>query len=265
MDETEKRGRHNNVVARRQQQQQQQQLQQHASSFSASLISTALPFNNKISQQWTKRKLSDHSIALPQHLDFSFRDHSDAAAKRRFQVKVPCRLLAVLLLVFLIVPGLIFLQKEMHIHEDHYESHYKTEKYVNVKTEEVFSVWKFRMATINQTTMVQDDEENYSTDTSSILVIPTSTETVVANNTNNNRDVNHAHVENNKNAQDFTTEVSKFENSTASQNQKHIDQDIFLSLKGKSFPNATETEESSKINDNNIKVTTNSTNKRYER
>jgi len=255
MDETEKRGRHNNVVARR-----QQQLQQQTSSFSASLIPTALPFNNKISQQRTKRKLSDHSIALPQHLDFSFRDHSDATAKRRFQVKVPCRLLAVLSLVFIIVPGLIFLQKEMHIHEDHYESHFKTEKYVNVKTEEVFSVWKFRMATTNQTTVVQDDEEYPSTDTSSILIIPTSIEPVVANNTNNSN-----HVKDNKKADDYTTEVSKFENSTASLSQKHIDQNIFWSLKGKSSPNATKTEESIKINDNNVKVTTNSTNKIYER
>lgn len=156
MDESEKRG--PRMLARRQQQQaqinQHQQLQKHSSaSVSASLFPTTLPFYNRISQQRPKRKLSDQtSIGLPEHLDFSFRDFSDATAKRRFQVKVPCRLLLVLILVFLLIPGLIFLYKEFHIHENHFESHYKTEKYINVKTDEVFL--SFRQATANQTTAV---------------------------------------------------------------------------------------------------------------
>jgi hypothetical protein len=37
--------------------------------------------------------------------------------------------------VFLIIPVLIFLQKEAHIHEHHDEAHYKPQKHVNVNRE----------------------------------------------------------------------------------------------------------------------------------
>jgi hypothetical protein len=93
------------------------------------------------------------SVVLPKHLDFSFRDKSDVSAKRRFQVKFPCRLMVVLTLVFLIVPGLIFVHKELHIHEDHFGSHYKTEKYVNVNTKDVWD--NFRLVTTNDEIKVQ--------------------------------------------------------------------------------------------------------------
>ena len=89
------------------------------------------------------------AVVLPKHLDFSFRDKHDATAKRRYQVKVPCRLMAVLALVFLVVPGFVFLHKELHIHDDHHESHFKAEKYVNVDTKHVWDT--FRLATTNQT------------------------------------------------------------------------------------------------------------------
>lgn len=67
------------------------------------------------------------------------RDRSDATAKRRFQVRVPCRLVTILALVFLIVPVFIFLHKEAHIHEDHDEAHFKSKNYLNVNARDVFA------------------------------------------------------------------------------------------------------------------------------
>jgi len=55
--------------------------------------------------------------------------------------------MVVLTLVFLILPGLIFIQRELHIH-DHNTSHYKTEKFVNVDTKEVWN--DFRLATTTE-------------------------------------------------------------------------------------------------------------------
>jgi hypothetical protein len=53
--------------------------------------------------------------------------------RRKFQVHVPCRLMVVLATVFLILPLIVFMQKEAHIHEDHDEAHYKSHKYINVR------------------------------------------------------------------------------------------------------------------------------------
>jgi hypothetical protein len=78
------------------------------------------------------------SAVLPKHVDFSYRDRKDVTAKRRYQVKVPCRLMVILALVFVLFPGLIFIHKELHIHDDYSMTHFKTEKYVNVNTKEVW-------------------------------------------------------------------------------------------------------------------------------
>eukprot|EP00536_Pseudo-nitzschia_multiseries_P006247 jgi/Psemu1/286336/fgenesh1_pg.130_\ len=163
MDESEKnRGR--TVFARRQQQQQ-------GISFGSSVNSDPLhDSNHKGQQQRTKSKIGDFMIGvaagfssrnsliaaglgqaaasatvLPKHLDFSYRDRTDASAKRRFQVKVPCRLMAILALIFLVVPGLVFFHKEIHIHDDHYQYHFKQQNYINVDTKDVWD--NFRLAT----------------------------------------------------------------------------------------------------------------------
>jgi hypothetical protein len=74
----------------------------------------------------------------------------DATAKKgrrrqhQYQVQMPSRLLGILALVFLIVPILIFMHKEANIRSDRV-AHYRTEKFINVNTEDVFST--FREAT----------------------------------------------------------------------------------------------------------------------
>lgn len=83
--------------------------------------------------------------SIPRHIDISYRDKKDVTAKRRFQVKVPFRLMAILGLVFLLIPFMVFLHKEMHIHEEQYVSHYKSESYANVNTKDVWD--KFKKAT----------------------------------------------------------------------------------------------------------------------
>ena len=106
------------------------------------------------------------SSGLRSHFDFSYRDRTDVTAKRRYQVKVPIQLMAILGLVFLLIPGLIFLQKEMHIHEDHHVSHYKTEKYVNVNTKEVWD--NFKQATTTDDVIPVQQENEGSVDATSI-------------------------------------------------------------------------------------------------
>jgi len=105
--------------------------------------------------------IATSGTVLPKYLDFSFRDRTDASAKRRFQVKVPCRLMAILALVFLIVPGLVFLHREIHIHEDHYQYHFKQEHYVNVNTKDVWD--NFRLVTTDDEAQeapeIHDQEE----------------------------------------------------------------------------------------------------------
>ena len=49
----------------------------------------------------------------------------------------------------------------MHIHDEHHESkHFKSEKYVNVNTEDMFTI--FRLATVNQSAEIsqRDDERD---------------------------------------------------------------------------------------------------------
>jgi len=152
MDESEKRGRR--AVARRQ--------QQHNTDSSSP--ATNFSQQTKNPQHRPRRKMSDFmmgvatgmsarnnnaatssSAVLPTHFDFSYRDKKDATAKRRFQVKVPYRLMVILALVFLFIPGMMFVHKELHIHDDYYVNHHKTEKYVNVNTKEVWD--NFRVAT----------------------------------------------------------------------------------------------------------------------
>ena len=79
---------------------------------------------------------------IPRHIDISYRDKTDVSAKRRFQVKVPFRLMTILGLVFLLLPFLVFLHKELHMHEDQYISHYKSENYAHVNTKDVWNNFK---------------------------------------------------------------------------------------------------------------------------
>jgi hypothetical protein len=267
MDESEKRG-------RRRQLPQQEVQQLTYSSISASTTSSnttsTLPF---ISQQRMKRKISDHSIvALPQHLDFSYRDPSDATAKRRFQVKVPTKLLGVLALIFILIPGLIFLHKEIHIHEDHYESHFRTEKYIHVNTDEMFS--KFRLAT-NQTDATttttstiqhhhnDEEEKDTSTDASSILNIKAVDSVVITNHTINtvsgSGDMDH--VEGDEAGDEI--DESKLESSMVlDQDHELVPSSSSSTTEISSSKNTTNIEESNKTNDDNIniKAITNSTN-----
>ena len=73
---------------------------------------------------------------IPSIFKIKVQDKSDVSAKKKFQVNVPTRLLAILALVFLVIPVLIFLKKEAHIHERHDEAHFKPEKFVNVDTKD---------------------------------------------------------------------------------------------------------------------------------
>ena len=61
-------------------------------------------------------------------------DKSDVSAKNKFQDKEPTRMLIILALVFVVVPVLIFLYKEAHIHENHHEATFKTKKFQNLPT-----------------------------------------------------------------------------------------------------------------------------------
>jgi len=154
MDESENnRGR--KVVARRQQHQQ-------GTLFGSFANNTAPPDNYSKTghQHRAKSKVADFMVGvaaglsatnntssasvLPKHLEFRFRDRIDASAKGRFQVKVPCRLMTILAVVFLIFPCLIFLHKERHIHDGHYQYHFKPEHYANVDTKDVWE--NFRLA-----------------------------------------------------------------------------------------------------------------------
>lgn len=260
MDESETRGRRRQLP-----QQEVQQLTYSSISASTNTSSNTLPF---ISQQRTKRKLSDHSIGLPKHLDFSYRDPSDATAKRRFQVKVPTKILIVLALVFLFIPGLIFLHKEMHIHEDHYESHFKTEKYIHVNTDEVFSKFRFATNQTDTTTTIQHHDDNdeevedTSTDTSSILNINAVDSVVINNHTINtisgSGDMDH--VEGDEASDEI--DESKLENSVVlDQNHELVPSSSSSTPEIRSSQNTTKIEESNKTNDDNIniKAITNST------
>mmetsp|Transcript_17632 Transcript_17632/g.43999 ORF Transcript_17632/g.43999 Transcript_17632/m.43999 type:complete len:295 (+) Transcript_17632:143-1027(+) len=163
MDDSEKRGR--GIFARRQ--------QQPSTTPVAPLAPPSSP------QRKSRRKMSDimlgvaaglaarknntvvqtpSSAGLPRHFDFSYRDRTDVTAKRRFQVKVPFRLMVILSLIFLLIPGMIFVHKELHIHEDQYISHYKAENYVNVNTKDVWD--NFKQATTTDDTMHQKVEVN---------------------------------------------------------------------------------------------------------
>jgi hypothetical protein len=91
--------------------------------------------------------------------------------QRKFHVDIPSRLLIVLAMIFLIVPILIFLHKEAHIHEDHHRSHYKTEKFVNVDTESVLSQFRVNITTKEDAihehnlTRLNETEDHYGRET----------------------------------------------------------------------------------------------------
>ena len=61
----------------------------------------------------------------------------DDHPKRRYRVNLPYRMLYVLAIVFLMIPLIIFLYKERHLHREH--DHFKPQRYVNVNTKDVLS------------------------------------------------------------------------------------------------------------------------------
>jgi hypothetical protein len=85
---------------------------------------------------------------------------SDATAKKKFQVNVPTRLLSILGLVFLLIPVLVFLYKEAHIHEDRHKAHYHAEKFVNVDSKHAMAHF---LDNHNETTKTSsNDEEDHT-------------------------------------------------------------------------------------------------------
>ena len=78
------------------------------------------------------------SFFIPSMFKIKLQDKSDVSAKKKFQVKVPTRMLIILALVFVVVPVLIFLYKEAHIHENHHEAHFKTKKFIGVDSKDTF-------------------------------------------------------------------------------------------------------------------------------
>ncbi|KAG7341952.1 hypothetical protein IV203_007044 [Nitzschia inconspicua] len=82
--------------------------------------------------------------------------------QRKFHVDIPSRLLAILAIVFLIGPLIIFLHKEAHIHDVHREAHFKPEKFVNVDTESVLS--QFRDNNITRDEASRDHNATRSND-----------------------------------------------------------------------------------------------------
>jgi hypothetical protein len=61
-------------------------------------------------------KISATTGANNANFEFSVRDHSDATAKRGFRVQVPKRIMCYTILVFLILPVVLFAYVEMHKH-----------------------------------------------------------------------------------------------------------------------------------------------------
>jgi hypothetical protein len=74
---------------------------------------------------------------LTEMFEYNLRDSSDASAKRKFRVKIPTRLLRYVVLVFLIVPLILFAHREGHIHDD--KNHYKAEHFNKVDTQDILS------------------------------------------------------------------------------------------------------------------------------
>jgi hypothetical protein len=81
---------------------------------------------------------------------------TSATAKKKFQVNVPTRLLAILGLVFLLIPVFVFLYKEAHIHEDHHKAHYHAEKFVNVDSKHAMAHF---LDNHNKTTKTSSNDE----------------------------------------------------------------------------------------------------------
>jgi hypothetical protein len=90
-------------------------------------------------QQAHKPHVSGQLFLPPSILQYSVRDKSDASAKRRYNVNIPTRMITILVLVFMIAPLLIFFYKEVHIHDELNQPHFKPEKFVNVDTHDVLS------------------------------------------------------------------------------------------------------------------------------
>jgi hypothetical protein len=76
-------------------------------------------------------------LVLPPRLHFGGGKGDDD--KHKYRVSLPTNMILVLAVIFVIVPLLIFFYKEVHIHDDHHEPHYKSEKFINVDTHDVMS------------------------------------------------------------------------------------------------------------------------------
>jgi hypothetical protein len=76
-------------------------------------------------------------LVLPPRLHFGGGKGDDD--KHKYRVSLPTNMILVLAVIFVIVPLLIFFYKEVHIHDDHHEPHYKSEKFINVDTHYVMS------------------------------------------------------------------------------------------------------------------------------
>jgi hypothetical protein len=178
-----------------QNQQQQQQHQQHGPQ--ASTPASELPLHQ--GQRNAKRKMSDialfasstaatvtsaftHHVPAPRSGQFNiaaellnFQDgkkrdddssthhhhhhHHHHGKQKRFQVRLPSRLLIILALIFLVLPVLIFLRKEAHIHEDHHDTaHYKAEKFINVDTESILNQFGAQVAHTNSNITASSDD-----------------------------------------------------------------------------------------------------------
>ena len=95
---------------------------------------------SKMMNLFSPSTLMHHSKSATTSLfQLDVRDRKDASAKRRFRVNIPKKMMVILALVFLIAPLIVFLYKEAHIHENHDESHFKPEKYINVDTHDVMA------------------------------------------------------------------------------------------------------------------------------
>lgn len=99
------------------------------------------------------------SFLVPSVFQIKLRDKSDASAKKIFRVNVPVKLLVTLGLVFVLIPVLIFLHKELHIHEDHHQPHFRQQKFVNVDQKQAMAHF-----TVNQNQALEltsQDESRY--------------------------------------------------------------------------------------------------------
>jgi hypothetical protein len=99
---------------------------------------------------------------------FNVRDKKDVTAKRRFRVQVPTRMLKYVVLVFFVLPLVLFIYREMHLHDEVHHAHYKPEHYMHVDTQEVLFHLLDKPANSTTTTMASSTISLGSKDASKI-------------------------------------------------------------------------------------------------